>query len=167
MAPLRYIGLDVKQLPSWKKGEKIKALNIVCRMSGLQQMYPFKEQENSDLIARLYRNWTRAYGRPRYVKFDAGRCNLGQSFLDVLERDRTTALDVPGEAHEQMGDVESQGRHFEETLQRVLDEMSPTCYTEWCECVDVTCEARNSLLRRAGYSPYQLVFGRDPEFRSS
>ena len=164
MAPLRYIGLDVKQLPSWKKGEKIKALNICCRMSGLQQMYPFREQENSDLIARLYRLWTKSYGRPRYVKFDAGRCNLGQSFLDVLERDRTTALDVPGEAHEQMGDVESQGRHFEETLQRVIDEMSPSNYTEWIECVDVTCEARNSLLRRAGYSPYQLVFGRDPEF---
>ena len=164
MAPLRYIGLDVKQLPSWKKGEKIKALNVCCRMSGLQQMYPFREQENSDLIARLYRLWTKAYGRPRYVKFDAGRCNLGQSFLDVLERDRTTALDVPGEAHEQMGDVESQGRHFEETLQRVIDEMSPENFTEWSECVDVTCEARNSLLRRAGYSPYQLVFGRDPEF---
>ena len=164
MAPLRYIGLDVKQLPSWKKGEKIKALNVCCRMSGLQQMYPFREQENSDLIARLYRLWTKAYGRPRYVKFDAGRCNLGQSFLDVLERDRTTALDVPGEAHEQMGDVESQGRHFEETLQRVIDEMSPENFNEWSECVDVTCEARNSLLRRAGYSPYQLVFGRDPEF---
>ena len=98
------------------------------------------------------------------MKFDAGRCNLGQSFLDVLERDRTTALDVPGEAHEQMGDVESQGRHFEETLQRVLDEMSPENFNEWIECVDVTCEARNSLLRRAGYSPYQLVFGREPEF---
>ena len=164
MAPLRYIGLDVKQLPSWKKGEKIKALNVCCRMSGLQQMYPFREQENSDLIARLYRLWTKAYGRPRYVKLDAGRCNLGQSFLDVLERDRTTALDVPGEAHEQMGDVESQGRHFEETLQRVIDEMSPENFNEWSECVDVTCEARNSLLRRAGYSPYQLVFGRDPEF---
>ena len=164
MAPLRYIGLDVKQLPSWKKGEKIKALNICCRMSGLQQMYPFRESENSELIARLYRSWTKAYGRPRYVKFDAGRCNLGQSFLDVLERDRTTALDVPGEAHEQMGDVESQGRHFEDTFQRVIDEMSPENFTEWCECVDVTCEARNSLLRRAGYRPYQLVFGRDPEF---
>lgn len=164
MAPLRYIGLDVKQLPSWKKGEKIKALNVCCRMSGLQQMYPFREQENSEIIGRLYRLWTKAYGRPRYVKFDAGRCNLGQSFLDILERDRTTALDVPGEAHEQMGDVESQGRHFEETLQRVIDEMTPDNFTEWHECVDVTCEARNSLLRRAGYSPYQLVFGKEPEF---
>ena len=35
-------------------------------------------------------------------------------------------------------DVESQGRHFEETLQRVLDEMQPKDYSQWLECVDVT-----------------------------
>lgn len=164
IAPLRYVGMDVKFLPSWKPNEKIKALNIVCRSSGLQQMYPFREQENSDLLCRLYRSWTRAYGRPRYLKFDASRCNLGQVFLELLERDGTTPLDVPGEAHEQMGDVESQGRHFEETFQRILDQMAPQDYNQWLECVDVTIEARNSLLRRAGHSPYQLVFGRDPEF---
>eukprot|EP00435_Cladocopium_sp_Y103_P072195 s58_g39.t1 len=164
IGPLRYVGLDVKFLPSWKKDEKIKALNIVCRMSGLQQMYPFREQENSDVIGRMYRQWTRAYGRPRYLKFDASRCNLGQHFLDILERDGTTPLDIPGEAHEQIGDVESQGWHFEEAFRRVLDEMCPQDYNQWLECVDVTTEARNSLLRRAGHSPYQLVFGRDPEF---
>lgn len=64
LAPLRYIGLDVKWLPTWKKDYKIKALNIVCRSSGLQQVYPFREneQECSQLIARLYRNWTRSFG---------------------------------------------------------------------------------------------------------
>lgn len=150
--------------PIMETGEKIKALNVVCRMSGLQQMYPFREQENSEVICRLYRQWTRAYGRPKYVKFDASRCNLGQLFLDQLERDGTVPLDIPGEAHEQMGDVESQGRHFEDAFQRVLDQMKPQDFLQWMECVDVTLEARNSLLRRAGHSPYQLVFGRDPEF---
>ena len=166
LAPLRYIGLDVKWLPTWKKDYKIKALNIVCRASGLQQMFPFREneQECSELIARLYRMWTRSFGRPKFCKFDASRCNLGQLFLDVLERDGTTAIDIPGEAHEQMGDVESQGRHFEVMLNKVIQEMGPTNYLEWVECVDATVEARNMLMKRNGYSSYQLVFGRDPEF---
>ena len=166
LAPLRYIGLDVKWLPTWKKDYKIKALNIVCRASGLQQMYPFREneQECSELIARLYRMWTRSFGRPKFCKFDASRCNLGQTFLDVLERDGTTAIDIPGEAHEQMGDVEAQGRHFEGMLTKVIHEMSPNNYIEWVECVDATVEARNMLMKRNGYSSYQLVFGRDPEF---
>ncbi|CAK9106407.1 unnamed protein product, partial [Durusdinium trenchii] len=119
LSPLRYIGLGVKWLPTWKKDMQFKALNIVCRASGLQQVYPFKETETSELLVRLYRNWTRAYGRPRYVKFDASRCNLGQPFLDALERDGTVPLDVPGEAHEQMGDVEVQGRHFAQMLTKV------------------------------------------------
>lgn len=132
LAPLRYIGIDVKWLPTWKPQYKIRALNIVCRASGLQQMYPFREgeQECSELLARLYRQWTRSYGRPRYCKFDAGRCNLGQTFLDCLERDGTTPLDVPGEAHEQMGDVEAQGQHFEQMLIKVIQEANPQTYPE-------------------------------------
>ena len=166
LAPLRYIGLDVKWLPTWKKDYKIKALNIVCRASGLQQVYPFREneQECSELIARLYRHWTRSFGRPKFCKFDASRCNLGQPFLDALERDGTTAIDIPGEAHEQLGDVEAQGRHYEVMLTKVIHEMSPTNYLEWVECVDATVEARNMLMKRNGYSSFQLVFGRDPEF---
>ena len=107
VAPLRYVGLDVKWLPGFKTGERIKALNVVCRASGLQQMTPFRETESSEVIRKLYRqSWTRPYGRPKWLKFDASRCNLGQHFLDALERDGTTVLDVPGEAHEQIADVE-------------------------------------------------------------
>ena len=163
LAPLRYIGFDVKWLPTWKRDMSIKAVNIVCRATGFQQMYPFRETENSDLLVRLYRHWTRSFGRPRYIKFDASRCNLGQTFLDALERDGTTPLDVPGEAHEQMGDVEVQGRHFATMLTKVIDQMMPEDYPSWLECVDVTIEAKNALMRRGGYSPNQLVFGRDPE----
>jgi len=165
IAPLRYIGLDVKWLPTWKPGLRIKALNIVCRSSGLQHMYPFREgeQECSEVIARLYRQWTRSFGRPKYCKFDASRCNLGQLFMDCLERDGTVALDIPGEAHEQLGDVETQGRHFEDMLVKVITDVNPQSYPEWHECVDCTVEARNMLLKRQGHSAYQLVFGRSPE----
>ncbi|CAE8643680.1 unnamed protein product, partial [Polarella glacialis] len=163
-APLRYASLDVKHLPGWEPNQRIKALNVVCRTSSLQQMTPFREVENSDVIRRLYRqSWTRPYGRPKWLKFDAGRTNLGQLFLDSLEQDGTTAIDAPGEAHEQMGQVEVQGRWFEDILVRVIDQCHPTNYEEWCECVDQTVSAKNSLMRRNGYSPYQLVFGRNPE----
>ena len=119
-------------------------------------MFPFREneQERSELIARFYRMWTRSCGRPKFCKFDASRCNLGQPFLDVLERDGTTAIDIPGEAHEQMGDVEAQGRHFEGMLTKVIQEMGPTNYLEWVECVDATVEARNMLMKRNCYSSY-------------
>ena len=158
LAPLRYIGLDVKWSPTWKKDMQITALN------SFQQMFPFRETETSDLLVRLYRMWTRAFGRPRYVKFDASRCNLGQPFLDALERDGTTPLHIPGEAHEQLGDVEVQGRHFAAMLTKVMDPMQPDDYNQWLECVDCVAESKNQLMRRGGYSPNQMVFGRGPEY---
>ena len=45
-------------------------------------------------------------------------------------------LDVPGEANEQMGDVEAQGQHFEHMLVKVIQEAYPKTYPEWVECVD-------------------------------
>lgn len=81
VAPLRYIGLDVKHLPGFKRYERIKCLNIVDRISGLQQMAPFRETESSEVLRRLYRqSWTKPYGRPKWLKFDASRCNLGHIF---------------------------------------------------------------------------------------
>ena len=131
---------------------------------GFSTDVPFRETQNSDLLVRLYRHWTRAFGRPRYIKFDAGRCKVGQPVLEALERDGTTPLDVPG-AHEQMGDVEVQGRHFSNMLTKVIDQMQPEDYPSWLECVDVTIEAKNALMTRGGYSPNQLIFGRDLEVR--
>ena len=34
---------------------------------------------------------------------------------------------------------------------------------EFEECIDATVSARNVLLRTHGFSPYQHVFGRDPQ----
>ena len=58
--------------------------------------------------------------------------------------------------------MEVQGKHFSTMLAKVIDEMSPTDYNQW-ECVDVTTEAKNMLMRRGGHSANQMVFGRDPE----
>ena len=47
-------------------------------------------------------------------------------------------------------------------LVKVMDQMQPEDYPQCLECMDCTIEAQ--LMRRGGYSPNQLVFGRDPEF---
>ena len=93
------------------------------------------------MVARLYRHWTRSYGRPKYVKFDASRCSRGQQILDCLERDGTTPLDIPGEAREPMGVVEAQGQQFEHVLIKVMQQMGPKTYPEWLACVGCTTEA--------------------------
>ena len=48
-------------------------------------------------------------------------------------------------------------------FKRMLDSTQPGVKGEYEECVDATVLARNVLLRTHGFSPYQHVFGRDPE----
>ena len=80
-----------------------------------------------------------------------------------LKADCTHLLDVPGEAHEQVGRVEVHGRYFEDMLARVLAQIRPSSRAEWLECIHQTMEAKNSLTRRCGKSPFQMAIGRDPE----
>ena len=46
---------------------------------------------------------------------------------------------------------------------KMLDSTQPGDKAEYEECMDATVLARNVLLRTHGFSPYQHVFGRDPE----
>ena len=113
-----------------------------------QHILPSFETETSEVLLRQYRQWTRAYGRPRWLKGDASRTNLGETLQRALEADGTQLLDVPGEAHEQVGWVEVHGRYFEDMLTRVLAQIRPSSRAEWLECIHQTTEAKNSLTRK-------------------
>ena len=119
VSPLRYVAMDVKWLPASEEDVRIKSVNIVDEASNLQHVYPFFETETSEVLPQQYRQWTRAYGRPRWLKVDASRTNLGETLQRAVEADGTQLLDVPGEAHEQVGRVEVHGRYFEDMLARV------------------------------------------------
>ena len=75
VAPLRYVAMDVKWLPGWEEDVRIKSVNIVDEASNLQHIYSFFETETSEVLLRQYRQWTRAYGRRRWLKVDASRTN--------------------------------------------------------------------------------------------
>ena len=164
VAPLRYVAMDVKWLLGWEEDVRIKSVNIVDEASNLQHTYPFFETETSEVLLRQHRQWTRAYGRPRWLKVDASRTNLVETLQRALDADGTQLLDVLREAHEQVGRVEVHGRYFEDMLARVLAQIRSSSRAEWLECNHhQTMEAQKSLTRRCGYSPFQIAIGRDPE----
>ena len=126
---------------------RIKSVNIVDEASNLQHIFPFFETETSEVLLRQYRHWTRAYGRPRWLKVDASRTNLGETLQRALEADGTQLLDIPGEAHEQVGRVEVHGRYFEDMLTRVLAQIHPSSRGEWLECVHGSQKLSNKTMR--------------------
>ena len=151
-SPLRQLTMDVRWLPAWEEDVRIKSVNSVHEASNLQDIYPFFETETSGVLLRQYRHWRRAYVRPRWVKVDASRTNLGETPQRALEANGAQSLDISGEAHEQDGRVEVLRRNFENLLLRVLAQIRPSMKSEWLECVVRTTEAQNSSIRRCGCS---------------
>ena len=72
----------------------------------LQHVDMFFETETSEVLLPQYRNWTGAYGRPRWLKVDASRTNEGETMQRALEADGTQWLDFRGDPREQAGSEE-------------------------------------------------------------
>ena len=158
------VGWDVKILPGWKTGQKVKCLNIVDYASSFQVMMPFYEQETAEVLKRLFMNgWQRWAGIPAEVLVDPARTNTAETVCDQLERDGCRIATIAAEAHNQLGKVEKHGHLFEVILNRVLDQTQPKTKDEYELCVAQTANAKNELLNQKGLSPCQIVFGRNPK----
>ena len=100
---------------------------------------------------------------PKQVVLDPAGENVHDIFLDPLQLNCVETVVTAAESPWQAGINEANGRAFKMFFKKMLDSTQPGDKGEHEECVDATVLARNVLLRTHGFSPYQHVFGRDPE----
>lgn len=168
MLPFDSVGLDVKELPDWRKNpngerKRRKFLNTLDLSSHLQQLENVSGGLSSKELRELYvRSWRRPYGAPQEVLMDPARANMGKEMSEGFQADGTRMRGTAGEAHEQNGETERAGQTVERILNKILDEIDPDNEADYLTCVWNAVDAQNRLFRRFGYSPYQLAFGRDP-----
>ena len=77
------------------------------------------------------------------------------------ELDGVQIRPIAAGAHWQLGKCETHGGWFNRVLEKLIEEFSPSSKEEWLECV-VHAHIKNQQLQVHGFSPYQLVFGRNP-----
>ena len=100
---------------------------------------------------------------PKQVVLDPACENLHDIFLEPLELNSVETEVTAAESPWQAGITEAHGRAFKMVVKKMLGSMQPGDKGKYEERVDATVWARNVLLRTHGFSPYQHVFGRDPE----
>ena len=90
--------------------------------------------------------------------------NLHDIFLDPLELNSVETEVTAAESPWQAGITEASCRAFKMIFKKMLDSTQPKDKRKYEECIDAIASARNVLLRTHGViSPYQHVFGQDPE----
>ena len=156
------IGIDVKFLPGWKSGQKIKAVNIVDQASCFQVMVPFHEQETSAVLRKIIsEHWVRWAGPPDNVIMDPAPTMVGEALQSLFEHDGSVTNLIAAEAHWQLGRTENHGGWFARVLEKVIKEHVPVDKSTWEVCVHQA-HVKNQMIQSFGFTPHQYVFGRNP-----
>eukprot|EP00435_Cladocopium_sp_Y103_P045506 s941_g13.t1 len=156
------IEIDVKSLNGWRVNQKVKALNIVDYASNFQLMLPFFEVETAAVLRQLLNErWFAWAGIPSEIVMDPARTNLGKALSEPCELEGTHINVTAAGASWQLGRVEVHGGIFGHLLDKVIHERTPTSKETWLDGVR-HCHVKNATIQNHGYSPSQVVFGKNP-----
>ena len=99
---------------------------------------------------------------PDRAHFDMGE-RFGGALSGLFQSFNTVQLLVAGRAHRLLGRVERQGAWWKELAARTIEHSSVKGEDEMRTLGITVSGAKNSLRRRAGFSPAQWLLGRDPK----
>ncbi len=106
--PLESLQMDCKKFPGWRADQKVNCLGIICEGSHPHRPIPVKDRADPQCVREAYRTgWKRWLGAPPCLLLDAAAWNTGPAMPSGCSRDGTYIRVAPGEAHHQMGLIES------------------------------------------------------------
>ncbi|CAE7326527.1 psaC [Symbiodinium sp. CCMP2456] len=145
---------------------KYAAIHAVDAFS-LYQVASLMPTAKSDLVAHFLKNyWLGIFGPPEVLMTDAG--NEFAAHTEALLR----AFDVhhemvPPSAKWRMGLAERRGAVLKLLAMKTIKAVTAKGYSETKECLVAAAAARNRQMRVGGFSPVQIVLGRDVAIPSS
>ena len=155
-----HVCMDTFEVPIYQQ-KKIKMLNILCEGTGLQVCVPLWKGAEAKHVRSAYRKgWLRWAGVPKKVTTDGGT-EFDAEMHEGLEYDGSYVSKIASEAPWQNGRCERHGGLWKDVFQKGFEGCQPRNKYEVNELIDKTNQAKNSMVRKHGYAPYQHVFGND------
>ena len=115
----------------------------------------------------MVKGWFRFFGFPDELLLDAEGAMKGFQFEILCAQAGIRVRFVPADAHWQLGKAERHGQAAKWIMARLVNQFAPTTVPEMEMLAAMTCQSKNSLARKAGASPSQWVFGRNPKIPAS
>lgn len=106
--------------------------------------------------------WVKWAGKPLEVSIDLETGLGSREFGLALGEAGITVVPIAGQAHWQHGKVERHGSILKDMLSKVAHQIDGKNFKQLQWMVDEVVMAKNSLIREHGFSPSQLLFGKEP-----
>ena len=151
------VAMDLKQY----QGKQILHLVDLCTRLSAAIFIPNKKRET--IVTAIMQIWTSVYGTPKKFMADNGGEFANSEFLTFCEKFGITINTTPAESPWSNGIVERANQTLARSMDKIISDTgcNPEVALLWA------LNAKNSLLNVAGFSPFQLVLGRNPRLPST
>ena len=158
--------VDVLEVPIFQQ-KKLKCLSVVCEGTGLHVVVPLWKGAMAEAVRKGYRKgWTR-WGGVLIRLFSDNGLEFDAVFQEALDIQGTYSEKTAAEAPWQNGIVERNNQTWKPVFEKAFEESHPTNKQEVNDLIDQVNNAKNAVVKRHGYSPFQHVFGCSLRFPSS
>ena len=134
----------------------IHMIDPVTRYAGASAI---KSKEAEEIITKIFDKWISIFGRPGLIITDNGGEFVNEKFLEMCNVMNITFKTSPAESPWCNGTVERHNGVLSEMIDAVLEETG--CNIDIA--ISWAVNAKNSLANVYGFSPHQLVYGKNPE----
>ena len=152
------IAMDLKVY----KNNEIYIMHVIDHATRFSAASVIKSKKSAVIIDQLFKHWISIFGCPRRILSDNGGEFANAEFVDMCENLSINFLTTAAEAPWSNGLVEKHNHIIGEAVYKIMEDVSCSLQVALCWAVN----AKNSLQNVYGFSPYQLVFGRNPNLPS-
>lgn len=125
-------------------------------------MILLETREQQQVIQALVRGWFQCFGLPEALLIDAEGAIKSFGFEGLMSQSGIQLRFVPPDAHYQLGKGERHGHIAREIMNRLIHQHGVLGSEGMMMVACMATHAKNTLIRRAGSSPAQWVFGQNP-----
>ena len=152
------VGMDLKIY----QNNSIYFLHIVDHATRFSAAGVIRSKKADVIIKKLFQIWIAIFGCPKTIISDNGGEFVNKEFMDMCHNFNIKFITTAAEAPWSNGLVEKHNHLIGDAVYKITEDVK--CSIEIALCWAVN--AKNSLQNINGFSPYQLVFGRNPNLPS-
>ena len=142
--------------------QKVHCLSVVCEGTNFHVVVPLWKGKTAEETRKAYRkSWKNPLGSPIRLFTDGGSEFQG-SFQEGLMLDGTADERTAAFAPWQNGVAERHGQTWKSMFYKTVKGFAPQTHDDFEEIMDQVTLAKNAMLNRSGFSPYQRVYGKQP-----
>ena len=144
------------------ENNSIYFLHLIDHATRFSAAGVIRNKRAETIVKKLFEIWISIYGCPQTILSDNGGEFVNKLFTDMCENLNVRFITTAAESPWSNGLVERHNGLIGDAVSKIMEDVDCSVDIALCWAIN----AKNSLQNIYGFSPYQLVFGRNPNLPS-